>query len=410
MIRMPCSIRPNAFSPARPRGRAILDFLALVLPLAVVAGCGKSGGTTNGAQGGSVGAALPVRVATVQTQPAPLALHAIGTVEPYASVTIKPQVDGQLIEVRFAEGQEVKAGDILLQIDPRPFEAALQLAQADLARDQALARDAQREARRIAGLYAKGSAADREYSQTQADAEAKAAQVKADEAAVASAELELAYCTIRSPLDGRIGARLADPGNVVKINETELAVINQVHPIYVSFSLAERHLATIREHMASGPLAVEVRVPQSDGPVERGELTFVDNQVDPTTGMIRLKGTFANEHGRLWPGQYVDVALILVVRPSAIVVPTQAVQTGPQGLFVFVVDNHQKVEMRSVSIGDALEGVSVVESGLKPGEQVVIDGQLRLTAGAKVTLIHGAAHGTTSPAQAGTASRPGDGA
>jgi multidrug efflux system membrane fusion protein len=263
-----------------------------------------------------------------------------------------------------------------------------------------VARDAEREAQRVAGLFASGSAADRERDQAQADADAKAAQVKADEAAVESAELELGYCTIRSPVDGRVGARLADAGNVLKENETPLVLINQVHPIYVSFSVAERHLATIRQYMAAGPLAVEARVPRSDAPPEQGKLTFVDNEVDRTTGMIRLKGTFANGDNRLWPGQYVDVTLILATRPNAVVVPTQAVQAGPAGQFVFVVDEQKKVEMRPVSVGDALDGWSVVLSGLKAGEEVVTDGQLRLTPGAVVAPLPEEPGGTTQPARA----------
>jgi multidrug efflux system membrane fusion protein len=406
MIQIQRGTQPDRLTSAGGAELAVRALLVLGWSLAMIAGCSASDGATKGQSAGPV-AALPVRVATVRTQAAPLALRAIGTVEAFASVTVKPQVDGRLTKVYFAEGQEVKTGDTLFEVDRRPFEASLQLARANLARDQALARDAESEARWVGGLFASGSAADRERDQAEAQAEAKEAQVKADEAAVEAAELELEYCTIRSPLDGRVGALLTDQGNVVEANVTQLVVINQVHPIYVSFSVAERHLSSIRHYQTAGPLTVEVHVPQSDAAAEQGKLTFVDNQVDPTTGMIRLKGTFANERSRLWPGQFVDVSLILTMRPGAVVVPTQAVQAGPEGQFVFVVNDQSKVDMRSVSIGDTLGALSVVQSGLKPGEQVVTDGQLRLTPGAAVAPIPGESGSTTQPIGTETAPRPG---
>jgi multidrug efflux system membrane fusion protein len=359
--------------------------------------CGASEGTSKDTPGG--GTAEPVHVATVQSQPAPLALHAIGTVEAISSVTLKPQVAGRLTKVNFADGQEVKKGDVLFEIDPRPSQAALELARANLARDQALALDALREAHREAELFDKGIAADRERDQAQADADAKAAQVHADQAMVERAELDLEYCTIRSPLDGRVGARLVDPGDVVKDNETALVVINQIHPIYVTFSVPERYLAEIHHYASAGPLVVEARFPRGDNTVERGTLTFIDNQVDPSTGMIRLKGTFANEDRHMWPGQYVDASLILKTRPNAIVVPSQAVQAGPEGEYVFVVDANRTVEMRPVRTADTLDGLSVVESGLKPGEEVVTDGQLRLVPGAAVKVLPGEPASASQPAE-----------
>lgn len=360
----------------------LLSFCVTTLP-----GCGASTHQSTPAPGARTSEAAPVRVATVRSQPAPLALRAIGTVEALASVTVRSQVAGRLTKVDFADGQEVRTGDVLFEIDPRPSQAALQLAQANLARDQALALDAQREARREQELFAKGTAADRERDQAQADADAKSAQVRADEAMVEQAKLDLEYCTIRSPLDGRVGARLVDPGDVVKVDDTPLVVVNQIHPIYVTFSVAERYLAEIRRYAAVAPLVVEARFPQSDDTVERGVMTFTDNRVDQTTGMIRLRGTFANEDSRMWPGQFVDVSLILTTRPDAIVVPTRAVETGPDGRFVFVVDTNHAARMRPVQVAGTLDGLSVIKSGLTAGEQVVTDGQLRLTPGAAVKIV-----------------------
>jgi len=388
----------------------VLVALVLALGAATLPGCGASKNVSKDRAGATTNAAQPVRVATVQSQSAPLALRAIGTVEALASVTIRSQVAGRLTNVGFADGQEVRQGDILFESDQRPTQAALELARANLARDQALALDAQREARRVAELFANGTAADRERDQAQADADAKAAQVRADEAMVEQAELELEYCTIYSPLSGRVGARLADPGDVVKANDTPLAVVNQIHPIYVAFSVPEGDLAEIRRYASKGPLVVEARFPQDESGVKRGTLTFTDNQVDRDTGMIRLKGTFANEDGHMWPGQYVDVSLILTTRPEAIVVPTKAVQAGPDGQFVFVVDANRTVEMRPVRITDTFDELSVVESGLKPGQQVVTDGQFRLTPGTMVEVLPGAPESAGQPAENVAANSAGGGA
>ena len=227
---------------------------------------------------------------------------------------------------------------------------------------------------------------------------------------VEQAELDLEYCTIRSPVNGRVGARLVHAGDVVKDNETALVVINQIHPIYVTFSVPERYLAEIHHYASAGPLVVEARFPRGDDTVERGALTFIDNQVDPRTGMIRLKGTFSNEDQHMWPGQYVDASLILKTRPNAIVVPSQAVQAGPEGEYVFVVNANRTVEMRSVRTSDTLDGLSVVESGLKPGEEVVTDGQLRLVPGAAVKVLPSEPASASQPAENVAAGGMGGGA
>ncbi len=378
--------------------RRLLFVIALGVGTAVLAGCETSRGETKDTFNATSATALPVRVATVQTQPAPIAIRAIGTIEPLATVTIRSQVAGRLTKVDFADGQEVKKGDVLFEIDPRPSQAALQLAKANLTRDQALAADAERDARRLENLYEKGTANSEERDTARANADAKTAQVHADEAMVEQAQLDLEYCTIHAPLTGRLGARLVDPGDIIKVNDTALVVLNQISPIYVSFSVPERYLEDIHGYAAAGPLVVEARFPHGDDTVERGALTFIDNQVDRTTGMIKLRGTFANEDRRMWPGQYVDASLILTTRPDAIVAPTKAVQAGPEGQFVFVVKPDQTVEMREVHVGEALDGLSVIDSGLKAGEQVVTDGQLRLTPGARVKILADEAPSAAQPA------------
>jgi multidrug efflux system membrane fusion protein len=262
-----------------------------------------------------------------------------------------------------------------------------------------MAADAEREAQRMADLFARDTAADRELSQARADSDAKAAQVRADEAMVERAKLELEYCTIRAPFAGRVGGRLAERGDVVRSNETPLVVVNQVRPIYVTFSVAETHLDEIRRYSAAGPLTVEIGFPPDESVAERGTLTFTDNRVDRNTGMIRLRGTFANEDGRMWPGQYVGASLILTMRPDAIVVPTKAVQAGPDGQFVFVVRADRTVKMSPVRVADTLGELSVVESGLTPGQQVVTDGQLRLAPGTEVRVLAGDSPGASQPAE-----------
>lgn len=327
---------------------------------------------------------MPVTVAAAARRDMPEQVQAIGWVEAFASVTIKPQVEGQLTEVHFTEGQSVRAGDALYTIDPRPFVAELRLAEANLLKDQALARDAEREAQRVTDLFAQNVAADRERDQAQAAADAIRAQVQADQAAVENARLRLEYCNIRSPLEGRAGARLVDRGNIVKANETELVTINQISPVFAAFSVAERHLPTIQEYSRAGPLVAAVRFPGESEAGSVGWLTFVDNRVDSSTGMVRLKATFANEDHRLWPGQFVNVTLVLTTQRDAVVVPTSALQTSQAGTFLFVVGGDGAAEMRSVSLGATTGDSTVIASGLEAGEVVVTDGQLRVTPGAKV--------------------------
>jgi multidrug efflux system membrane fusion protein len=332
---------------------------------------------------------VPVLVATVVEKTVPLELKAIGNVEPYATVGIKSRIAGQLVKVNFKEGQDVKEGELLFVIDPRPYEAALQQAEANLQKDKALANKAQADARRYAQLIKKQFVSQQDYDQAKATAESLTATVNADQVAVKNAKLNLSYCYIKAPITGRTGSLLANQGNMIKENaDTAMLVINQIQPIYVSFAIPQHDLPEIRKYMGVERVQVEALIPGQEAP-EVGDLTFVNNTVDTATGTIQCKATFANPHKRLWPGVFVNVGVKLSTQPHAILVPSQAVQTRQEGRFVFVVKPDLTVEVRPVEEGRAIDGDVIITKGLKPGEQVVTDGQLRLVPGAKVKIKSG---------------------
>jgi membrane fusion protein, multidrug efflux system len=329
---------------------------------------------------------VPVTVATAQKKTVPIDLTAIGSASAYSTVSIESQVNAVLDEVHIKEGQFVRKGDLLFTLDARPFEAALAQAQANLARDKAQAELDNVQANRYEALYKAGVAAKEQYDQMQATADAQAAAVAADEAAVQSAQLQLDYCRIFAPLDGRTGALQVYPGNIVKQNDTPiLIVINQVTPIYMTFSIPEQYLGEVQKFMARGPLEVNA-TPYGDTRPETGTLSFIDNTVDNTTGTIKLKATFANPDHRLWPGQFSVVSLRLSEDEDATVVPSQAVQTGQNGDFVYVVKPDSSVEQRPIKVTRTIGADTVVSSGISPGEVVVTDGQLRLLPGMKVQV------------------------
>lgn len=332
---------------------------------------------------------VPVTVAQVLEKTVPTELHAIGTVEAYSTVSIKSQIEGKIAAVYFHEGQVVKKGALLIQIDPQPFEAALRQAEADLARDRAQLFQADTDEKRYAYLLQQGVGSQQQYDQAHANADALRATAMADQANIQTAKINLGYTEIRSPIDGRTGALLIHPGNLVKANDagSVIVVVNQIKPVYVDFNLPESKLEQVRRYMNGRPLAVAVR-PKGNSAVQPdfGALSFIDNAVNPNTGTFELKGLFSNAEERLWPGQFVDVTLTLTERPNTIVVPSQAVQTGQTGSFVFVVDHDLSAQPRPVVVGDSLKGETVVERGLKVGETVVTDGQLRLFPGAKVEI------------------------
>jgi len=333
---------------------------------------------------------VPVSVATVEQKTVPVEVRGIGSVEAYSTVSIKAQVAAELTAVHFQEGQDVRAGDLLFSLDRRPFEAALRQAEANLARDIAQAEQAHAQARRYVQLREEGVAAEAQTEQFEAEARALDATVQADRAAVERARLNLEYCTIRSPLDGRTGRLMVNVGNLVKASDDPaLVVINQVNPIYASFALPEQYLGDVKRYMAAGTLTVEAFSRDDPERPERGRVSFVDNTVDTTTGTIRLKGVFPNAEKRLWPGQFVDVVLTLTEVPNAIVVPASALQSSQAGDFVYVVKADGTVESRPVETGQTVAGLTIVKQGLHAGEIVVTDGQLRLIPGAKVKIVEG---------------------
>jgi multidrug efflux system membrane fusion protein len=359
--------------------------LVLTLALIAIAGCSHGPVDTFGER-----EAVPILAAKVVQKTVSDSIRAIGRVEAFSTVDVKAQINGQVMQVHFRQGQDVKQGDPLFTIDPRPFQAALEQAQANLAKDRAQYRQAAADERRYATLLKQNVSSRQQYDQVEATAAALSASIQADEAAVQTARLNLEYTEIRAPIDGRTGDLLVHAGNLVKPDaDTAMVVINQVHPVYVAFAIPEQKLPDVREFMAEHKLAVQVSLPGQQGPVESGELSFVDNSVDAKTGTINLKGEFANTDARLWPGEFVNTTLVLREHPGAILVPSQAVQTGQQGSFVFVVQPDMKATIRPVVIGESIDNQTVVTSGLKPGETVVTDGQLRLIPGATVTIKSG---------------------
>ena len=362
--------------------------LALVAAVALITYL-TTNSRANEAGKGRGPAAIPVVVATVVQQPVPMRVVAIGNVEPYSTVSVKARVDGQIMEVTFKEGEEVRKGQVLIRIDPRPFEAQLRQAEAANARDVAAAAQARSQERRYLELLEKNYVSKDAYAQFRTNAETAEAAAAASRAAVDNARLSLEYCTIASPLEGFAGKVLLPRGNLVKANDTApLVVINQVRPVYVNFAVPEQSLDAIRSYMARGPLAVDASPPGAapNRGAHGGRLVFVDNAVDASTGTIRLRAQFANQDLALWPGQFVNVSLTLYEQRDAVVAPAESVQNGPQGQYVYVVKSDMTAELRTVTL-DRVDGpIAIVASGLKAGEQVVTQGQVRLGPGTKVTV------------------------
>jgi len=370
--------------------------------------------------------AVPVTVATAVERTVPIQLRLIGNVESYASITVKAQVAGELVRVHFTEGQEVRKGDLLFEIDRRPYDQALhqaeanlnrdiaqqKQAEANLARDIAQAENARAQAARYATLAAEGviskeqndtmrtsaRSADESARADEAAIDSARAAVIADKAAVEKAKLDLEYCEIRSPIDGRTGSLQVKQGALIKSNaDTAMVTVNQLYPTYVTFSVPEDQLANIRKSMAQGPLAVEAYVPSDTGEPARGQLSFIDNTVDSATGAIKLKATFSNKEHKLWPGQFVNVVLTIGADSNVTVVPSEAVQNGQQGPYAFVVKADRTVENRILTVGRAIGRETIITKGIAPGETVVTDGQLRLIPGFKVEIV------TNGPGKAGGA-------
>ncbi len=418
------------------------NFLKLSLILILISGWGEWGCSSETKGQNRVSGGVPVTVASAIQKDVPLQLRAIGNVEAYATVSIRPMVAGEVIRVNFVEGQDVRAGDLLLAIDPRPFEAAVKQAEAtltkdlgqvrqaeanlskdlaqvkqaeaNLVRDAAQAENANLQSERYKSLAEKKVVSQQQYEQfstnaksldatvladkaaiDNATAAARASQeavenakaaVEVDRAALESARIQVGYCSIRSPIDGRTGKLLVHRGNVTKPDDTSpLVIINQVNPIFVTFSVPEENLAEINKYMAMGKLQMEA-TPSNDDRPEQGLLSFVDNVVDNTTGTIQLRGTFSNKEKRLWPGQFVDVVLTLATQSNALVLPTDAIQTGQQGHYVFVVKPDLTVESRPVVVDKTLDKETTIRKGVSPGETIVTNGQLQLIPGTKVEI------------------------
>jgi multidrug efflux system membrane fusion protein len=329
---------------------------------------------------------VPVKAGDVTRQDVPVQINAIGNVEAYNTVSVKAQVGGEVIDVHFKEGQDVKQGDLLFQIDPRPYEMAIKQAEAQLARDAAQAKNAEEQAKRYAILVQKDYVSKDQYDQFRANADALAAAVLADKANVEGLKLQYSFCTIKSPIDGRVGSVLVNKGNIIKANDLVMVTINKITPIFVTFSIPEQNLADIKKYEAAGSLRVEAAIPGDENRPAEGVLTFINNSVDTTTGTIQLKGTFENRDKRLWPGQFVNTLLTLTTQRNAVVMPSAALQTGQQGQYVFVVKPDFTVESRPVTVARSYGDLAVISTGVSPAEKVVVDGQLNLIPGTKVEV------------------------
>ena len=427
----------------------------LLLTVACLSACSNGESNPGQPKNGAEREGVPVTIDTAVTKTVPVQIRAVGSVQAYASVTLKSQLDAEVARVHFSEGQAVKKGDLLFTLDQRPWEAALSQAEANLGRDRAqlqqaeaavaqtmaaskqaeanLARDtaqlenANTQLRRYKGLIDEGAVSREMYDQVRTNAAAleatieadkaaiantmasiRAAQatvenikavIKADQATVESARVQLSYTTIRAPMDARAGNLLVRAGSAVKARDdtAQMLVLNQIQPIYVSFSVPEQYLQDIKKFLAAGTLRVQVSPRGQDDSPASGELSFVNNTVDPGTGTIQLKATFPNRESTLWPGQFVNVMLTLTTQPNAVVIPSQAIQTGQQGQYVYVMRSDSTVESRPVTVGLRLDGKTVIEKGVSPGDKVVTDGHLRLVPGTRVQVKNAA---TTASGQA----------
>jgi len=365
-----------------------LTTAVVALSLAFALGCSRKGA------GGPP--RVPVTVAHAEQRAVPFEILATGSVEPRQTVNIQSQVTGVLLRAAFREGDEVTAGQLLFQIDPRPFQAAFEQAQATLAHDEAQAQSAVLDAQRYADLVKQDYVTKSDYEAKQAAAQALRAAVRGDSAAVTNAQLNLEWASIRSPITGRTGRLLMREGNLVRANTDPLVVINQTHPILVRFAVPEQYLADIQRYR-SDRLPVLASPGKADTVFSSGVLTFVDNAVDTATGTVLIKGEFANRDNALWPGEFVNVRLQLYIEPKAVVVPSQAVMTGQQGTYVFVVDQSSTAHSQPVSVARTSGAYAIIAEGVHAGDAVVTDGQLRLVSGAPVE-VKGVADGTNEMA------------
>ena len=363
---------------------AIAIFFLGVFPV-LISACANSSQDASGAKDGRE-RAVPVTAATVIRKEMPIEIKTFGNVQAKSSVQIKAEVDGALAKVHFRKGQNIRRGDLLFSIDPRSYQAALAQAQANLLRDRALLEHALLTAKRARELLQRGYIARSDFDKAQSEADALSATIKADEAAIAHAKLQVERCSIRSPINGKAGDLLVSEGALIKAKDMTMVVINQLRPIEVFFSIPQADLPAVRSEMSQRKLKVKAYLPKDNRPPEEGELFFIDNAIDKSTGSVQLAGTFDNERDLLWPGQYVLVTLVLAVQKDALVVPSIAVQNGQEGGFVFVVKPDRTVEVRPVTTRMAAGEETVIEKGLQAGEQVVTDGHLGLVPGTRIEI------------------------
>jgi multidrug efflux system membrane fusion protein len=363
-------------------------FLALALIATVaVAACSDSQAVQPQPDAPAAPPAVPVTATAVVTKAMPVEVSVIGSVEAYSTVAVRSQITGELTSVNFQQGDDVTAGQELFVLDRRPLEGALQQASATLERDTAQAANAKAIMQRYEELTQRGIVAREQRDTARTAVAALEATLAADRAAVENAKVQLQYATIRAPISGRTGALMVNAGNLVRANDqTPLVTINQVTPIYVSFAIPEGSLSELRRYMAMGTISVEARPATGDSPGATGRITFVDNAVDQTTGTIKIKGTFANENRALWPGQAVNVTVRLTTEREAIVVPSVAVQTGPDGFYVYVVKPDETVELRPVTVARVAGSETVLKDGVVAGDTIVTNGHLRLVPGSRVSV------------------------
>ena len=369
------------------RQSSVFFFFVFLVVILFLSGC-SSKDQVQAAGGAGDRPAAPVVVASVEQRDIPVQIRAIGNVEAYQTVQIRSMVNGQIQKIFFHEGDDVRKDQLLFQLDKRPFQADLDKAIGQMKHDQAQAENSRLQAERYSGLEKDGVASHEQADQMRAQSKADASAVEADKAAVEAARVQLVYTDITAPIDARAGALLINLGNLVKANDTPYLVqLNQVTPIYVTFFVPEAHLDEVRRYFASGQQLKVLAYPkgQTANPAV-GRLTFIDNGVDTTTGTFKLKGTFENKDRRLWPGEFVDVALVLSTQKNAVVVPTKAIQTGQRGDYVYVVRSDNTAESRPVKTAGAYENLTLVSEGLKLGERVIVNGQLRVAPNAKVTV------------------------
>jgi multidrug efflux system membrane fusion protein len=389
------------------RARIVIILASILLIVIGAAAVRYTKKTTQNSKGPAPNAAsrgVPVLAEPVATRDVPVYLRGLGSVSAFNTVTVKARVDGQITKINFREGQEVNQGDLLVEIDPRPYDVQLHTAEANLAKDEATLADAKLNLTRYTDLYKQGIVSQQQYNTQQSLVGQLQGSISADQAAIENAKLQLVYSRITSPIGGRIGLRLVDIGNIVHASDPNgLLVITQLHPIAVLFTLPEDYIPQVLQHMRKGQLEVDAYSRDDRTKLASGKLLTLNNEIDPTTGTNKFKAVFQNEDRVLWPNQFVNIRLLLEIKQNAITVPLAAIQRGNQGTFTYVVKPDNTVEPRVVKVGVTEGNLASIESGLQPGELVVTDGQDKLQPGAKVEVQHGNRTGGPPPKANGAA-------